>query len=308
MSEPVDWRLDLSDRPLYAVQIMDGEPPQVAAWTARDEVHFFGARHGAFYAMRRVVCPPDVTPDTGSSWVTFLETLHAPNGAYLPVVDTGTTVIHSTHDGRLRVYQQPFDHLLLDADGRQSALACDGMPLVAVGVDRDLGTVGAVSADSTLHIFLQRVYVGAFALELDGQADVSAVLLPDAAGELLVVSTACIQVVDMSGQVVARLAAPASIGCAACSPDGDLVVTADREEAIIRVYDGDLHLLRQGSAADLLARAAPLQLLDVLPDPEATPEALAVANDGTLVIAVEGILCRTDVDALAPLPQPRTLF
>jgi hypothetical protein len=304
----VNWHLELSHRPLFAVQLLDGEPVQVAAWVSTRKVHFYAAENGAFYGDLSVAEPANRDMQS-EAWRAFLETLRAPNGAYLPVVDTGQRVIHTSADGRLRVYREPDDRLLLDVDGRQTALVREGnAPLVAVGLDRDLGTLGALSADGLLHIYQQHVYVGAFAVEVQLDGAIPKVLLPGATGTVVVIDTAAIQTMDMGGQVQRRLAAPAAVESVACSPDGSQIVVGDREQGIMRLYDVELTLMRQRATLDVLARTAQLQLFDALLPPDGTPETVDVANDGTLAFALTGILCLTHIDELTALPQPRAFF
>ena len=50
----VGWWLNLADHPLRAVQLLDGEPVQVAAWLSDDRVHFYAVQTGALFESREI--------------------------------------------------------------------------------------------------------------------------------------------------------------------------------------------------------------------------------------------------------------
>ena len=305
----VGWWLNLADHPVRVVQLLDGDPVQVAAWLSDDHVHFYAAQTGALYESRAVKLPVLVDVHE-ESWHTFLDLLRAPNHAFLPSFDTDHTQVYTSYDGRLRLYALPSEGLMLDVDRRQIALGFNsGAEVVALGMDRDFGSLAALTDDGQLHIFQQQVYVGAFGIENDWADELPfGVFLPDSAGVIVLVGETQIQVWDMAGQVLHRYHAPAAMRVATCSPDGERIVTGDRDQAIIRVYDAALIPLRQHSASDLLAQAAPVQLFGSPPSEDACLDSLAVLNDDTLVFALHGALCQTHLSALNELPQPRALL
>ncbi|MBN2304739.1 MAG: hypothetical protein JXQ72_09695 [Anaerolineae bacterium] len=300
------WWLHLAQYPLPAVYMLGGSPAQVAAWMSGQEVQFYGARDGALYSRLDVVPPTDVDR-TSLAWRAFLETLRAPNGAYLPVVPTGDLTIYTSYDGRLRLYWARDHRLTLDVDGVQTTLARAGDALlVAVGLDRELGTVVCLDSDNRLHFYQQQVHVGAHAMP-DGWDSLSAAIqVPDAGGVAYVSDSASIVAVDMAGQVLHKQALTSGGGPVGCSPDGSYLVIS--EQGLIRVYNAQLQPLRQAAAHDLLARAEQLQLLAEAPIPDAVPQAVAIGDDGILVFALDGIVCQSYLRELAALPQPRTLF
>jgi hypothetical protein len=294
----MNWRLDLSGYALHGVQLIDGEPAQAAVWTSTQDVRFYDVQNGAFYEARSLAAPPGVDLHD-PRWPGYLETLRAPNGAFLPMIDTGRHLIHTSHDGRLRLYQDGDHSLRLEADGQLSTLPRRReTPLCAARMDRDLGTIAALSADGMLHLYQQHIYVG------DYMAEGTDVLLPDATDLVYVVGEIHVRALDMAGQVQYTLDAPAAIGMAACSPDGRILVTGDRDQGMIRAYDMGLHPIRQGHTTDLLEQASPVQLLAALPPLGERLLALDVANDGTLVFALGNGVCLTHVRELAALPQP----
>ncbi|MBN1565098.1 MAG: hypothetical protein JXA10_14735 [Anaerolineae bacterium] len=303
------WWLNLADRPIQAVQLLEGDPVQIAVWLSDKRVHFYAAQTGALYESRDITVP--ATMDLREqSWQTFLERLNAPNRAFIPLFNTNELQIHTSYDGRLRLYARNNSQLILDLNQRHIALKLHGAAeLIALGMDRDFGSLAALTDDGYLHIFQQQVYVGAFGIENEWADELPfKVLLPDSAGVIVLVGETRIQVWDMAGQVLHRYQAPAPLGTATCSPDGERIITGDRDQAMIRVYDAPLTPLRQHSASDLLAQTTPIQLLSASPPADASLGALAVLNDDTLVFALHGALCQTSLNALNELPQPRSLL
>ena len=133
-------------------------------------------------------------------------------------------------------------------------------------------------------------------------------LLPDGSGTVCLADSASLRVLDLGGTVqqTAALATPAGVVC--WMPDGAWVVTGEPEQGMIRLYDAQLTLARQGSAERLLDRANLVQLFVMMPAPGAQLTAIALANDGTLAFALGGLLCVTQAAELVPQPQPRPLF
>lgn len=297
----MSWWLDLSDDPPHAVQLLDGDPALIAVWTTPQTVQFYAQDTGASYGHLTVSAPPG----TDEAWRDFLGSLRAPNNAYLPVVDTTAGVIYMAYDGRLSVYCLPDASLSLIVDGLQTALTPTGT-VCAIDLDRELGTVGVLAADGQLHIYQQHVHIGDFPADASG--DVVALLLPDFTGTIWIVSSARIQTRDLGGTLLHSKQPLAASSAAACTPDGALLVTADRDQAFLRVYDAELHLVRQGSAWNLWADSTQIQLLAAPPFEDALLRSLDVANDGTLVFALGGSLCLTHINQLTPVPRPRALF
>jgi hypothetical protein len=301
----VHWRLDLGSDWPYVVKVVGDNPPQLAVWLSDRDIDFFALPTGAYYG--RLTAATDSRPGS-DGWRVYLEQLVAPNGAYLPVAWAGQTGVYTSHDGRLRLVHAPGRDMVLDADGQQTTLSGDGMAAVsAVGFDRELGTVAAVSDDGRLHMYQQGVYVGTYTVEIDPQA-VIALAVPDGGDFALVIEESRVQAVTMGGVIRDRLPDLPRISAAACSPDGEILVSADGESGMLRAYDAALRLRAQEPALDVLARAPSLQLPEDAPWPQRAPHALDVDNSGRLALAVEGVLCVTHVRDLAPVAQPRALL
>lgn len=302
-----DWRLDVCDHAVHGVHLVGGDPPLIAVWLTARSVQFYDVHHGALYGTLNVMPAPDGDPGSGP-WRSFVNTLRAPNGSFLPVVEAGHAAVHTSRDGRVHLFHRRDGGLTLGIDGDLFVLEHGGDPIVAAALDRELATVGGWGADNRLHVFQQHVYLGAYDIDAPSDGAVPLVLLPDAAGIVIIVLAGTLLACDTAGQVQARQHLPFATGAASCSPDGGLIALVDRGQGMIRVYDAGLQLTHQHPALDVVEKAAPLQLLVGLPALDAVPEALRIDDDGTLVFAVDGIVCRTHVNALTPLPQPRSLL
>lgn len=299
------WRLDLGGDWPYIVRLVEGNPLQLAVWLSDRDIDFFAVSTGAYYG--RLAVSTEFRPGA-DGWRVYLEQLMAPNGAYLPVAWADQIGVYTSYDGRLRLYHVRGHDLVLDMDGRQTTLPCDGgAPIVAAGLDRELGTVAAVSDDGRLHLYQQGVYVGSYAVEINSRPVVK-LAVPDGADYVAIIEEGQIQIITIGGRIRQRLLDLPPINAAACSPSGEILVTVDQDSGMLRVYDETLRLVAQEAALDVLVRAPSLQLPDTAPWPELAPHTLDVDDSGKLVFAMEGMLCVTRVDEIAPVPQPRTLL
>ncbi len=303
------WWLHLSTQPISAVQLIGGEPPQVAVWDSRRNVHFFEQRSGTPSGERQFEGQPPPDDLSDGLWREFVAALQAPNGSYLPTVILGRMTLYQSRDGRMRLYHFP-DSLILEVDGRHIALdrEQDGRFLVA-GLDRALGLIGAVNDAGLLYVFQQHVRVGTFDLGLVLGVDARLSLLaPDATGSLLVSDGERVVLVDSGGHVQHQLVTHYAAGPLAVSPDGQVVALADIDDNVIRIYDGTLSPTHQKHAIDLVLEARQVQLMASLPGRRVALAAVDVSTDGTLAFALGGVVCITSVHALDVLPQPRPLL
>lgn len=297
----MDWSLRLSDTPLHIVQLLDGDPPLLCAWTTRDIVYFYAQDDGAYYGGLDISNAPD--DQRGAAWRDYLEGLRAPNGAYLPLVDLGHTVVLTSRDGRLRLYQREHQ-LTLDVDRQQTVLELEeDAALLSVELDRELGTIGALGNNDRLHVYQQYLYLGAYPVEHGAKK----IYVPDESGSVVVVSEQRIQIFDTAGHVQRTVETINSTS--ACTPDGSRMLTADQEQGLLKVYNANLRLLRQQSSHTLLKWSTPIddwmENVAFLPT---SPESLALSNAGRLAFALGGLLCCTHLNRMAALPQPRILF
>lgn len=300
----LNWRVQLTEA-IRAIHLLPGDPPQLAVMAMDGAVYFFEQHQGAYYGYTL----PDSAAEPGdSTWPAFAETLRAPNGAYLPRVLIGQNTILSSYDGRLRVFQRGNEDLLLDLDGQTLTLDHRGEALTAVGLDRELGTLAALTADGTLHIYQQHIPVGAYSMGLSEEAPLVTLLVPDAADSVLVVETNRVRMFDLAGHLLNTAVMPSIVQVAACTPDGSRLITGHQDQGVMRVYDVTLQPLRQQTAPVILAEAQTTQLIEDYPPDDLTFSAIDIADDGTLSFCWDGALCLTHSDTLPPLPRARLLF
>lgn len=304
------WRLHLSNQAIGRLDLLPGEPALLAAWTRRDRVTFFDIATGvqvADYTLRFI----DANDRQGEHWVTFVTGLAAPNKAHLPYVQVGQVEIHTSADGKLRLYRVNEANLYLEANGREIKLEADAnTEFVAAALDRDLGTIAALDASGKLHIFQQHIRVGAFDIGLQSPDGWQPLIAISDGGQAIFISNGeKIVLTNSGGTVVKEMNVHYFMNAMVCSPDGKRLLTSDIESGVVRVYQGDdLLPTHQRHAIDLLMEATQVQLLADLPPLSVALSALALNDAGTLAFAISGVLCVTDVAELDVLPRPQPLF
>lgn len=304
------WRLHLSSQPIASVQFVSGHTPQIAVWDSRHNVHFYDRRDAMplgelHFADHQL--PGDMHDE---SWREVTARFRAPDGTLLPVIFMSGLTVYQSGDGRLRLYHYQTGRLSLEIEGRHIALnqVEDDRFLVA-GLDRALGLSGALTDEGQLYIFQQHVRVGEFDLGFSVSVDARLTLLaPEGTGTLVISDGERVVMTDSAGSITHEINTHFTVGPVAVSPDGKLVVLADIDDNLIRVYQGDLRPTHQKHAIDLVADAKQVQLLASLPGRKAALAALDVANDGTIVFALGGVVCVTSMEALDALPQPKPLM
>lgn len=301
----MNWRLHLSDHPVLALDLLAGDPVLLAVWTSAQDVQFFHAETGADYGAMHIT---QVGPGEGM-WQLFVNSLRAPNGAYFPVVNAGQVIIHTSHDGRLRLYHYPENRLVLEADDQHVGLErSSARTLLAVGLDRELGTVCALDEQGWLHVYQQQIYVGAYLIAEQSDSRPGSLLVPDAAAHVWVIDDSQIQAIDMAGQVQGRMAAHGAWSNAACAPDGQVLVVSEMQQERFTAYDAQLRPICRGAVVDLMAGSKPLQLFEEAVYQPDVVMPMAVADDGRLAFALNGTVCVTSLAEFRPLPRPRRLF
>lgn len=304
------WRLHLSNQPVTAVQLIPGEPPQVAVWNPQRGAHFYHA-YDATPSGVSEFAPPDFQLALDSDpWRAFVDSLRAPNGSPLPRVSLGGLDIHSSRDGRMHLYHYSDGRLMLQVDDTLVRLDReeDGQVLVA-DMDRALGLIGLINEFGDLIIFQQHVRVGAFPLALTPDLGMRlSIAVPDAGGRIVVSDGEQVLITDAAGQVLQQSRLYYVSGTIAVSPNGQAIAIADIDDNVVRVYSSDLRPTAQKHAIDLVSQARQVQLIASMPDPRVAVGALAVSDDGTLAFALGGVVCVSALEALDELPQPRPLF
>lgn len=302
------WRLHLTNHPIQRVDILPGEPVLLSVWLARDRAAFFNLDTGV-PAGETPYKAPAVESRQGAKWQEYAASLTAPNGAALPFVRAGGTTIHTTEDGRMRLYVVG-DDLFLETDGKEVKLDTGETEFRAIGIDRFLGLIAALDANMKLAIYQQHIRVGQFDTGLTIEEDTQPGVAVSNGGSAIFVSHGHeVVLMDSGGKVRKRLAIHYLAGRMACSPNGRLLLISDAETGVLRVYSGaDLTPTHQRHAIDLLQDAAQIQLIADLPPPSAGVGALAVDNQGIVAFALSGVVCVTAVEQMTPLPRPQPLL
>ncbi|MBA3869702.1 MAG: hypothetical protein H0X30_11165 [Anaerolineae bacterium] len=301
------WRVHLTNQAIQSLHILPGKQTLLAAWTQRDRATYFDLETGIEVGEHQ----HKAVSRQSDKWAEFLATLVAPNGAYLPFVRTAQATLFTTDDGKLRLYWMTGDELLLELDGKEVKLELKAKAnIIALGLDRLMGSIVALDAKGKLHIFQQHISVGSFDLKLNLDEDSQSSLAIANGGSAIFVSDGReIVLTDTSGKVKKRQGVHYFIGRMVCSPDGKRVVTSDPETGVIRVYTGDdLQPTHQRHALDLLQDAAQLQLIADLPPFNAAPGSLAIDDKGNIAFNISGVVCATTLKQLAALPRPQPLL
>lgn len=308
MGDAVSWWLDRSDGVILHVGIVEGHPRLVAVWMTRSAVEFYAVDNGAFHGALEVAGPAVIDP-AAQSWRDYVDHLRAPSGTPLAAVDMETGSILVSHDGRFRLYWDHAQKLLLDSDDAQIALPRhDDAPLLAVGLDRELGTIGIVTRSGMVYFYQQHVYVGGYLIAGSDDGEPVAITLPDAAGAAIVFFERSVATVELSGRVRQKTALSFHLGSGVCAPSGEVLAVSDRLAPIVHIFDGEFGAVAQGDVRNIIASARPLHLIPRGPRPGASVDAMAVADDGTFVFTIDGVVCCSHITDLPELPYSRTLF
>lgn len=304
----MSWWLDRSDGAIFQVGIIEGAPRLVAVWVTRSVVEFYAVDTGAFHGMLELAAPAVIDP-AAQSWRDYVERLRAPSGIPLAAAEMETGSVLISHDGRFRLYWDNVQGLLLDSDDAQTALPRhDDALVLSVGLDRELGTIGLVTQSGMVEFYQQHVYVGGYVFAGSDDGAPVAIALPDAAEAAVVFFEHSISSVDLSGRVRHKTALSFSLGSGVCAPSGEVLAASDRLTPIVRIYDGELIAVAQGDVRDVIASAHPLHLMARGPRLGTSVDAIALADDGTFVFAIDGVVCCSHVTYLPELPHSRTLF
>jgi hypothetical protein len=299
------WRLHLSNQVIQHINILPGKPSLVAAWTQRTRVSYFDLESGTPMG-ERVFKDVKFENLRDEKWREFISTLVAPNKAFLPFVRVPQTTIFTSEDGRTRLYHTGQANLLLEVDDKESKLEIgQATSLLAIALDRFLGLIAALDETAALHLYQQQTPVGVFKTGLCLDDDLSPqIAISHGGGSIFLTDGQRIILMDSQGEVRKQLETHYLIGKFDCSPNGQHLITSDREANVIRVYNGaDLTPARQRHAVDLMAEADQLQLMADFPPANVALNALTVNNKGILTFALAGVICTSDITYLDVLPS-----
>ncbi len=304
----VGWLLELETGAVRDICLVAGDPPLIALHVADDALAFFALHTGAFYGWGSLP-RPDARDPLDSLSVALLDALRAPNGAILPRVRLGAMTVLSAYDGRLHVIQSGEGTVTLVIDGERIDLLRDhAADVLAVDLDREMGTVGALAGDGVLHVFQQHVAVGSYAVGVARDGCRPTICLPDAAGVIVIGDTDGTRIFDTAGRMLAQANCPAGFCGAAVAPAGQWVIRYGGGHSAIRAYDAHLTAMRQGTGDDLRAASHSVQLFRVEAAAGEEIGALAVADEGVLAFVQGKTLCCASLSALASLPSEQVLL
>ncbi len=299
------WRLHLTNRAIQSVDIVGDV---LAVWSRRNRVAFYDLATGAALGETLLEFPEDRASD---DWQTFLSRLKTPRDAPLPFIQTPTTTIYTTSDGRMHLYHQTDHKLYLESAGREVPLDTAGSEgFVALALDRFLALSVALSQEGRLYVYQQHMRVGAFDIGLMLRDDLRPmVAIADGGGVIFVTDGERLLLTDSAGTVSKQVETYYHLRHLTCSPDGAYVATCDMDAGVIRIYNGaDLAMSHQRFAIDLMMEATQVQLLADMPPNFVAPNALAVNNDGVIAFAMSGVICVSDLEHMNDLPRPQTLL
>lgn len=293
------WRLHLTDRIVRRLDILNGKPSVLAAWTGADRVYFMEL-HNAGKLTEKMLEPPRTRAT--AMWGVFVKGLHGTNGTYLPVVRTPQGEIHQNEDGTIRVYCLTDTALSFEQGGSGTPLDTGGETIAALVLDGE--RTAALDKGGKLHLFQRAVHTGTVDTGLRVTEELQPyVVAADGGSRIFAADGEQIAAFDGDGRLIKRLHTGYMLGALACSPDGTMLVTSDLDANIIRVYDGrDLTPTHQRFALDLLADAKRTQSISSALAANTAVGALAINNKGVIAFAMSGMVCATNLTRLLALP------
>ncbi len=302
------WHLAFHAGVIQGLDILPGSPSLIAVWTGPREVHFLSLDSGDRYGSL-TLDSPEFGADDISRWLGSIQSLRAPNGHYLPTLRfNDSQIVHTSYDGRMLAY---FDQnsVMVDVDGDRVMLRDNReCPIRATGFDRELGSLGVLADNATLEIYQQHVLVGTYPVDINGGLGQPRLFLPDAAGRLIVGDPGRVRVFDFLGHKLFEALDPARISSVACSPGGEWIAALNMTGKYLMVFNGELVPMFQGDVLDLLDKTRSVQLFPAEVAQEAGARVIAVADDGTIAFAVEGVIGVAAISDLESLPRPTRLL
>lgn len=305
------WRVHLTNGSIHQLDILPGRYPMVAAWTRRARVVFLDLETGAHLGTLPLPDMPRVAR-ADERWGAFMSAFISPDErAYLPFIRLAGLQIYVSDDGKLRLYYAGNTELSLELDGSETPLDLgDAERLLALDLDRAMGTVAAVDERGRLHLFQQDIRVGIFDIGLQPKADLPLAVAVTRGGNQIFASDGTrLVLADASGKVMQRIQTHYFIQKLACSTNGATTVVSDLESGVLRLYRGsDLTPTHQKFALDLMLKAESVQLLGDLPPPGTGVKHLAAYGQGIIVFTMAGTLCMSAAAHMDELPQQPALL
>lgn len=300
------WQLQIATQPIRSLHILGESPTQVAVNHTWGQYRFYDLETGADYGTLDIdmdVLDNDVPEERREN----LEALKAPNQAYLPFVDLKDSQLHVSLDGNLRLIHDVNAGLTLELGDQVFSLDVPiESPVLLANLDRDLGTIVALTSDQQLYIFQQQSKVNV--LKIEDEAPVGHIFVATGGGSIAYLTDRAIKLLDSAGSLVRKQDLYFNISCAAQSPDANWLLVGDSDHQLLRLYNRDLVLVRQQHAVDLISMARPVQLFVNSPANTAPLSEIDIRDDGTIVLAMAGLIATSHIDQMNELPQPRLLL
>lgn len=297
------WRLQLSNLPVRRLDIIQGRPTMLAAWTSPTQVHFFDLQHGTSFDPLTIAEPVERNLQH-LSWGMFAGGLKAPNGGALPYVRAERIAVWSGADGRVHLLRDDEGFVVLSGSVSRVLPVDSPSEIRQVAMDRTGSYVTLLDREGSLHLYARQVRTGIFP-GIEPDPEVSLSLAVTDSGISHVRSGRVFRGFDSAGQNVFRFEAHYEVGSAAWAPDGRLLAVHDQDSDVFRVYGiPSATLLYQAFATDLLADARRAQLLPVATQTGASVGATALSNKGALAFATLGLICVTSVHRMKAVSKP----
>lgn len=302
------WRLHLTDSPIRRLDILSGRPSILVGWMSAQRIAFLDLQNGA-KRDERTLEPADTEDRHDEAWQTFVKSLTAPNGKFLPEVRTPKGIIYTTAEGDLRLYRLPAGELVLQTEDAETALPTktgDTTPrFTALGMDRVDGLIAALDTDAKLHLFRRHERLGVFETGLTLSDEFRPLLVVSKGSSAVFLSDgAQIAAFDMNGKCKQRVHLHYRLGAINCSTDGRRFVATDLDSNVIRLYSGgELNPTHQRYATDLLAESKRAQLLAGDLPVSAALGPVAINSKGVVAFALAGTICVTNLTKMKAMPK-----
>jgi hypothetical protein len=276
----MSWRIQLTQRVIHQLDFLPALPTLLAVWLRRNRVICLQSANGVQAA--EVTLPISVDPLNSQLYRVELPPA-AP--AYLPSIPLPQGTAYCSADGQTLLWHTGGGELRCLHAGKATWLkVTDGAPLVQVAQQQDL--IAAIENNGTLHLYRQQRRVAALPLALHiTEQRCSLRITPH---WIVVTDGQQIVVCTLRGKELKRWTVFPTVGRMAAA--GSWLVYSD-VEGVLRIYDAQLHLIRQVFAFDMLEAATPLQLLADLPAAQTGVSQLAVSTAGQVAFAMSGMVC-----------------
>lgn len=303
------WRLYLTDRLIRRLEILEDKPSTLCVWMQPERVVFLDLQNGNHLGERAFEDDAVRAPRPSPEWRAFVDSLTGPADQRLPLVRASGAEIHTTGDGKQRLYRISTSELSFELDGIETRLDLGAdVEIAALRLDPASGVLVILDWAGKLHLFKGQVRVGIVETSLDLHPEMRPELALVGGGSAIFASDGRqILKLDAAGARLGQLDVHYTLGALALSPDGRFLATSDLDTGVLRVYSGgDLKATHQRFATDLIAEARRVQLVPGSMSPSAAVGALALSSKGTLAFSVAGLVCVTNLARMKRVPRAKT--